>query len=147
MKKKVLIISVIVFLIAAIPLLFMRNVFSFELDYFVDEKLYSTDMYSIESNRKFTQKSNKYLFDTAEQGNYTITVQSNANDKSKVVLDFVNCEGYDLLPVRFSMDIDIKINTETKIAEIEVKENYSKLSKNFTAKIEDGQYIIHWTNA
>ena len=56
-------------LIVVVPLLF-RPKFSFDLCYYVDDKLYSTDMYVVTSNKELSIKKNSYVFESVEQGNY-----------------------------------------------------------------------------
>ena len=99
-------------LIVVIPLLF-RPKFSFDLCYYVDDKLYSADMYVITSNKELSIKKNSYVFESVEQGNYSIIVEPYKQDENKIILEFVNCQGYDLMPVRIYMNIEIiKVNNE-----------------------------------
>ena len=119
-------------LIVVIPLLF-RPKFSFDLCYYVDDNLYSTDMYVITSNKELSIKKNSYVFESVEQGNYSIIVEPYKQDGNKIILEFVNCQGYDLMPVR--------------IAVINVTDQYDNVDNYSITLNETGEYYVKWSNA
>ena len=133
-------------LIVVVPLLF-RPKFSFDLCYYVDDKLYSTDMYVVTSNKELSIKKNSYVFESVEQGNYSIIVEPYKQDENKIILEFVNCQGYDLMPVRIYMNIEIKIDTMNNIAFINVTDQYDNVNNYSITLNENGEYYVKWSNA
>lgn len=141
---------IILALIIIIPCFFL-NSFSFRVNYYIDDELYSPDMYEVYSDKALNENDNRYTFSDARQGEYKIIVDpaANTNDNyGKVILEFVNCTGYDLQKTNIYMDIDINIQTESDEATIKVYDKYDEYTLSKTIKPnEDNEYFMKWTNA
>ncbi len=149
-KKRLIILLAAVAIILGlilVPSLF-SDTFTFDIDYYRDGEIYTDSMYSVMSSRDLKAKNGGYSFADVTTGNYKIIVQNNSSPYDPIILDFNNCMGYDLKPVRINMKIVIETYSDSPNVNVNIHDMITGENRNAVLTCNDhNEYVYKWSNA
>ena len=146
----------IIFLLVAVTIIFgiiiapslFRNAFKFNIEYYKDGDLCPGNMYTVTSNKELNTKNDVFYFSDVTVGNYKIIVRDNSSPYDTIILDFNNCMGYDLKPVKIKMKIRVETFSDDPNVNVYISDMISGESRSAEIVCNDNdEYVYNWSNA